>query len=195
MNVALWWALAFSSDAPGEPCRPCHAALVDSYRKTGMGRSIEKPSLPRGDYYHRASNRHYRIEDGRLQRRQVNAEGQPVNLHDAAIDLVIGSGNRARTLVHRTPQGRLMELPVTRYAGYYAMSPGYDRPDHLDFRREITEKCLFCHSAGASPAPIDCARCHGDVSGHLKKPARGTILNPARLPPARALDVCLQCHL
>jgi len=164
-----------------------------------MGRSIRNPVLPAGEYYHRASNRHYRIADSRVHRHQIDAKGAQVNILEKSIDLIIGSGNHAATLVHRGPQGRLIELPVTRYAsaqgGFYAMSPGYDRPNHLDFRREITDKCLFCHSAGAVPAPIHCGRCHGDPAAHMTKPMSGTILNPAKLSPQRQLETCLQCHL
>ena len=90
------------------------------------------------------------------------------------------------TFLNRTPQGRLLELPLSWYtrSGGWGMSPGYDRADHDDFRREISDSCLFCHSAGPDPAPIDCGRCHGDVQKHLKSPMKGSILNPAKLSSA-----------
>ena len=86
-----------------------------------------------------------------------------INVVEKSIDLAIGSGNHAVTFLSRTPQGRLLELPLSWYArsGSWGMSPGYDRADHDDFRREISDSCLFCHSAGPDPAPIDCGRCHG----------------------------------
>jgi tetratricopeptide (TPR) repeat protein len=79
------------------------------------------------------------------------------------------------------------------------MSPGYDRPDHSDFRREVTEACLFCHNGYPSEANgglangIDCQRCHGPGEDHVRR--QGSIVNPAKLPTARRLEVCLQCHL
>jgi Flp pilus assembly protein TadD len=194
MNAALWLALAFSSSGV-ETCRPCHAAIVDAYLKTGMGRSVRKPALPPGGFFHRLSNRHYTIRDGTLRRHQLDATGAEINIIEKSIDVVIGSGNHAQTLAHRDARGRWLELPITRYPTFYAMSPGYDRPDHLDFRRQITPNCLFCHSASLDPAPIDCARCHGSTAEHLRNPRRGSILNPANLEPARQLDICLQCHL
>jgi len=168
-----------------------------------MGRSILAPAaLPGGSYYHRLSNRHYAVAGGVVHRHQLDAAGRRINVIEKRVDLVIGSGNHAMTPVHRTPQDRLIEMPLSWYAEEkaWAMSPGYDRPDHLDFRRPVTAECLFCHAAypaaeDPSPRPIDCARCHGAVEAHLNKPARGTILNPARLPAARQLDICLQCHL
>ncbi|MCC6536549.1 MAG: tetratricopeptide repeat protein [Bryobacterales bacterium] len=162
-----------------------------------MGRSISlAPARETAAFYHRASNRHYRVANGVMRRHQVDAQGREVNVVDKRIDLAIGSGNHAVTYAHRSPEGRLVQLPVSQYtlAGW-AMSPGYDRADHPDFRREVGEACLFCHAAGPEPAPIDCARCHGDGAAHAAKPTRANIVNPKRLAPERALDVCLQCHL
>ncbi len=201
MNAALWLALAFSSSPAA--CRPCHAAQVDAYLRTGMGRSIAAPAPVSGSFYHRLSNRHYRIEENHVRRVQIDAAGAEINRVEKSIDLVIGSGNHARTFVHRSPENCLIELPITWYSragGFLAMSPGYDRPDHLDFRREINDSCLFCHAAypEAAPGPpraIDCQRCHGIAAAHLAKPGRGNILNPAKLPAALQLDLCLSCHL
>jgi len=163
-----------------------------------MGRSIaERPSPAAGTFYHRLSNRYYRISSASIARHQIDTQGQAINVIEKSISLAIGSGNHAITYVHRTPQGRLLELPISWYAkvGGYAMSPGYDRADHLDFRREISESCLFCHSAGPEPAAIDCRRCHGPSETHRAHPQKGNILNPARLVPQRQLEICLQCHL
>ena len=190
-------------------CAQCHPAISRQFSRTGMGRSFSKtPDPPSGRYYHRASNRHYEVfsRDGAhyLRRRQLDSEGKPVNILERRIDLVIGSGNHARTLVHRTEQGRLLMLPLTWYSaggGYWAMSPGYDRADHLDFRREVSAECLFCHngypaaSNGGTAEGIDCQRCHGPGERHVRRPERGTILHPGKLPPERELEICLQCHL
>ncbi len=201
MNAVLWLALAFSSEAmpqPGEACRPCHAAQVDAFRKTGMGRSIDlQPAPSSATFYHRRSNRHYEISRKRIVRYQSDPQGRRVKVLEKSISFAIGSGNHAITFIHQTPQGRLLELPLSWYRQLsgYAMSPGYDSHDHPDFRREISGSCLFCHSAGPKPAPIDCHRCHGPVEAHLQAPAKGNILNPVRLEPRRQLEVCLQCHL
>src|SRR5205814_1320162 len=118
--------------------------------------------------------------------------------------------------------GRLLQLPVAWYAedGTWRMAPGYDRPDHPDFRRAVDAACMFCHNAyplqpvreaaGADPVfpselpdGIDCERCHGPAGEHVALAERGAsakdvrtaILNPARLPVERQLEVCMQCHL
>ncbi len=172
--------------------------MVNVYRQTGMGRSItERPVLREGTYYHKASNRHYVMTGGAISRYQVDGEGRPIHLLERTADFAVGSGNHAITYLHRTAQGRLFELPVSWYRELtgYAMSPGYDHAGHFDFRREVSEACLFCHSNGARPEPIGCERCHGSGAAHRQKPGRGNILNPRTLPAERQLDVCLQCHL
>jgi hypothetical protein len=125
------------------------------------------------------------MRDGQwFQRRhQIGFEGKVTNAVETSIDYVIGSGNHARSYLHRTGGGRLIEMPVSWYTekgGYWAMSPGYERPDQQDFRRPIAFSCLFCHNAypastageeGVFPAElpegIDCQRCHGPGLSHV----------------------------
>jgi predicted CXXCH cytochrome family protein len=184
-------------------------------------------------FYHRASDRYYQMlrrgDFYYCRRYQKGADGSEVNVVEVRVDYVMGSGNHASSYLHRTEQNRLVQLPVTWYpaasrpgnVGTLAMSPGYDRADHLDFRRKIGYDCFFCHNAypeliaGADssgtdpvypaqlPEGIDCQRCHGPGSRHVeaaqqKKPAaelRQAIVNPARLTSERQLEVCMQCHL
>lgn len=201
MSATLWLALAFSSNAsaaPGEACTACHAGIVQAFRSNGMGRSIQvRPAASPGTFYHRKSNRHYTVDGGTLKRYQVDAGDREINVITKPIDVALGSGRHAVTYLSRTAQGRLIELPLTWYGDRngWAMSPGYDRADHADLRREVSDSCLFCHSSGPEPAQIDCARCHGSVQAHLSKPEKGTILNPRTLVAQRQLEICLQCHL
>ncbi len=166
------------------------------------------------------------LRDGKTyQRREQSAvAGEPSEAAEKAVDYVIGSGNRARTFLHRTARNTLVELPLAWYAeggGHWAMNPGFDQPDHWGFRREITYDCMFCHNgyptagvvdvAGREtvfpeslPEGIDCQRCHGPGRRHVElagvpnanpEHVRGAIVNPARLDPERQLEVCMQCHL
>ena len=227
-------AIPFASAAQ-EVCGTCHAAIAAGYARTGMARSLFRPRPAmevedldgRNSYYHSLSDRHYRTfrSGGKYYQRrgQTGENGKENNAIEREIHFVLGSGNRARAYLHRTPEGRLLQLPVGWYSaggGYWAMNPGYDRPDHLDFRREITYECLFCHTAypeiapedeadgrldrfpGRIPEGIDCQRCHGAGEKHIDAARRGTpseipdsILNPARLSRERQLEVCMQCHM
>ncbi len=163
------------------------------------------------EYFHAASNTHYRMEQRGQEyfqiRWQIGYQGKPTNFDEQRIDYVIGSGHHARTYLHRNADDTLSELPLGWYAergGYFAMSPGYDKPDHPAAGRPIGYDCMFCHNAyptvpkeapkaaeprysGALPQGIDCTRCHGQGETHA--------LNPARFTPARQLEVCMQCHL
>jgi Flp pilus assembly protein TadD len=209
------WLFAVLGAQAAEPgyvdpaaCRPCHTQIFESYRKTGMGRSFTKAGAvpPLTEFFHAASERYYSVverTDGHYMRRFQAGE---TNIIEKRIDYIIGSGNHSKTFLHRDQRGRLMELPVSWYSergGHWAMSPGYDRADHSDFRREISDSCLFCHNgypseanaeANGGLAPgIDCQRCHGPGEVHLKGKAR--MVNPARLSSERQMEVCMQCHL
>jgi tetratricopeptide (TPR) repeat protein len=160
-----------------------------------------------------------------LERRsERDAAGREARVFDREITYVVGSGRHARTYLNRGPDGGITELPVSWYAREkgWGMSPGYDRKDQPDFFRAVTYRCLFCHNgypavpAGADletglalfpedlPSGIDCQRCHGPGARHVAlardkrsgfAEVRGSIVNPARLPPARQMDICMQCHL
>jgi tetratricopeptide (TPR) repeat protein len=203
-----------------DACAGCHQQIHDAYRQTGMGRSFQ--SIPREafrgqNFYHEPSDQHFlmSVRGGRnYQRRwQLDAKGRETNIVEMEAGFVLGSGEHARTFLHRTAAGELIELPVGWYSengGTWAMNPGYDRADHMDFRRKLDRECLFCHSAYplkdasvALPQAIDCQRCHGPGRAHIELAAAGktsaevraAIVNPARLTPERQNEVCFQCHL
>ncbi len=198
-------------------CEGCHAQIALTYRQTGMARAFHKitpDEVPTSSYTHDKSGLTYQFltRDGKVYLRRT--ESGDANPLEKEIHYVLGSGNHARSFLHRTPQGRLLEMPVNWYpenGGTVAMSPGYDRPDHMDMRRAIGYQCAFCHNGysktkGASllddpvfdgePAEgIDCQRCHGPGREHASTGGRGKILNPKKLSPTRQMEVCMQCHL
>ncbi len=180
-------------------------------------------------FYHQASDSYFSMlrRDGKYYQRryQLDASGRQINVMEKQIDYVMGSGNHARAYLHRTAAGTLVELPLGWYAekgGYWAMNPGYDRPDHDGFRRPITYDCMFCHNAypqipagneqtfarpvyaGALPEGIDCQRCHGPgtrhaqlaaTAGSTREDVRNAIVNPSRLSAERQMEGCMVCHL
>ena len=178
-------------------------------------------------FYHPASDRYYTMlsKEGKYyqRRHQKGFDGKEDNVVEKEIHYVAGSGNHARTYLHRTPEGRLVELPVTWYSekgGHWAMSPGFDNARHSDFRRQIVYECVFCHTGypelepagdasgheplfpGRIPEGIDCQRCHGPGRKHIEAAASGkpenlraAIVNPKRLSPERQIEICMQCHL
>jgi Putative Zn-dependent protease, contains TPR repeats len=210
MRWLLLFTLLLSADAaePGyaDPatCRPCHAKIFESYKKTAMGRSFAKVDAvpPLTEFRHQPSERFYSVVDraGTPYLRRVQAGG--ANVIEKRMDYAIGSGNHSKTYLTLGDDGRFLELPLSWYAeggGAWSMSPGYDRPDHSDFRREVPGSCLFCHNGYPSQANhgiasgIDCQRCHGPGEAHAS--GKGGMVNPAKLSLDRQLEVCLQCHL
>jgi Flp pilus assembly protein TadD len=185
-------------------CTRCHRDVAATYSKTGMGRSFSKASAANtGEDFARANTVDHRVSGMRYEmverngefferRSQSGFDGKETNLLEERIDYVVGSGNHARTYLHRAANGQLIELPVTWYAenkGYWAMSPGYDRKRQKDFSRAIKPECMFCHNgypkedAGPLdrdaelnksifpqqlPEGIDCQRCHGPGKAHVE---------------------------
>jgi tetratricopeptide (TPR) repeat protein len=189
--------------------------MARSFYRPRPENAIETYGRP---FYHRASDTWYRMEqrkDGYYQRRwQIGYRGKEENVDDLKIDYVMGSGNHVRTYLHRTTRGTLIEAPLAWYSekgGYWAMNPGYDS-DHPPSRRKIGYDCMFCHNAypaiaaghedagsepvfaGALPEGIDCQRCHGPGSNHVRAP-QTAMVNPQRLAAGRQIEVCMQCHL
>ena len=216
-------------------CATCHREIAEDYARTGMGQSFFKPGFKPGfrpgsastiedyaktpEYYHALSDSHYRmtIRNGQFfQRRwQLDAAGKEINAEELRIDYVMGSGNHARSYLHRTGRGMLIELPLGWYpdkGGEWGMVPGSDTK-HPQTRRFVSYKCMFCHNAypsipgpnkapgsepvylGDLPQGIDCQRCHGPGAEHVRTAGRASIVNPSKLSPERRMEVCMQCHL
>jgi predicted CXXCH cytochrome family protein len=191
-----------SAYVDGAECASCHQDIAETYRKTGMGRSISTPTSENvvEDYVHANALNHQpsglrytmleRNGEFFQRRSQIGFDGKETNVMEQRVDYVIGSGNHSRSYLHHASDGQLIELPVNWYSegtGYWAMSPGYDRKGQNDFRRAITPECMFCHNGYPSsdaglerslfpntlPMGIDCQRCHGPGYAHVQAARSG----------------------
>ena len=134
------------------------------------------------------------------------------------IDLVTGSGVRGQTYLF-WDGNRLFELPVSYWTDGHRWinSPGYI-DGTADFSRPINPACLECHATYLRPLSdnpntnrydrgslvpgISCENCHGPGADHVKLAkaqqvtagASAGILNPAKLPRDRQVDLCAECH-
>ena len=150
-------------------CLPCHSKQVESYARTGMGRSISKPSK----MVHKMAAGTYPLA------------------------WAVGSGNQGTSYLIAIKDA-LFQSPLSWYTerGAWDLSPGFEKDARPDFFRPVTPDCLFCHSGNVrpragtlnryldppfEPAAIDCDRCHGDPAAHLAAPGKKTIVNPSRL--------------
>jgi hypothetical protein len=147
--------------APSGACAACHAKIAQAYRQTGMARSLSKPAPSntiedyrnRHEFLHSLSDTHYSmlIRDGAYYQRRWHTgfDGRETNVEEMRIDAVIGSGNHARSYLHRMASGGYIELSLGWYAekgGFWAMSPGFNT-GHPETRRFISYQCVFCHDA------------------------------------------------
>ena len=182
-------------------CAPCHQEIYDSYQKVAMAKSfydfddqntVESFDENENHFFHPPSGNHYEMNvvGGQLEmkRFKLRDDGTRYAEFQTQAGYVVGSGNHVRTYLTRNEMGELYQLPVVWYSQEkkWAMAPGYDRPDHLDFGRQITRQCMFCHNAypefaaGSDhfgqphlfpkqlPQGIGCQRCHGPGSEHVR---------------------------
>jgi tetratricopeptide (TPR) repeat protein len=216
-------------------CNECHADVAETYQHTGMARTFHRPSAQSviedftraNKFVHKASGLTYTMteRDGKfyMRRSSTGFDGKETNVLEEQIDYVIGSGNHGRAYLHRTAQGKLVQLPISWYVekgGYWNMAPGLDRADQPDMHGTVNADCVFCHTAypladdrktqddeqvmpATLPEGIDCQRCHGPGLAHINAAhAKAsddeidkTIVNPGRLGRDRQLEVCMECHL
>src|SRR5580704_7455595 len=235
LSVGLTGSLAQTPAAPvsasvyidSKRCAECHREIAASYARTGMAQSFYVPASANRvedyagtpQYYHALSDSHYAmtVRNGQyFQRRwQLDAAGKEINTEELRIDYVMGSGNHARSYLHRTGRDMLIELPLGWYpdkGGEWGMVPGSDT-QHPQTRRFVSYKCMFCHNGypnipaanqapgsdpvflGELPEGIDCQRCHGPGGEHVRTAGRSPMVNPANLTPERRMEVCMQCHM
>jgi hypothetical protein len=164
------------------------------------------------------------FQDGELFQSEsgIGADGKETFRSAHPIEWIIGAGVNGYGAILRT-DGYLFQAPLSFYSQpmKWAPSPGYEFTD-LGFNRPITPGCIFCHSGRPNPVAgtnghfertpfselaIGCENCHGPGAAHLiamsgassplrKNPAHldTGIVNPARLTPYLADNICMACH-
>ncbi len=139
------------------------------------------------------------------------------------LDYVAGGENTGYSYLFRVGQW-MFQAPLSYYApsNTWELSPGYIADD-VGFTRLMTTGCLVCHNGQPAPVPkrdgmykdppfrfgelgISCESCHGPGALHVRamqsnkgrtlgpKEADITIVNPAKLSPRLADDICQECH-
>jgi len=147
---------------------------------------------------------------------ETGDDGKDVFRETERVEWIMGAGANALGGIIRRGD-HLFEAPLTFYekTHTWALSPGYEEADR-GFSRPIDAACIVCHSARPNPVagaagqfrnpPFDelaigCETCHGPGSAHLREKRQGTsntsalsIVNPAKLTPWLADNICMACH-
>jgi len=149
---------------------------------------------------------------------KLDASGQEVFRTTHRLEYAIGSGVNGYTYIVRRGD-YLFQAPLSYYARRktWDQSPGYEFADY-GFNRPIAAACIGCHSGRPQPVrdraglfgdppfhelAIGCENCHGPGALHAAEKAKGavaskvpdrSIVNPAKLPPRLAEDICMNCH-
>jgi len=167
-------------------------------------------------------NRHFEVtvRDGKLYQSdsETDQNGGTIFRETHRIDWIIGAGaNGLGGLVAR--DGFIYEAPLSFYSKTrsWALSPGYEFGDY-GFNRPILPACIACHSGMPQAIPngngrffdppfqelaIGCENCHGPGETHVVEmevaeppsdSGNRSIVNPAKLTPWLADNICMSCH-
>lgn len=219
-----WWPtrqVANQSKFAGtSTCTQCHGGIVRTQAATEMARTLmpaaSSPVLAAhlGDVFSLGAYRYGISKVGSSYELKVS-DGQ--HSRDDALQWALGSGNPAQSFLW-WKDGQAYE---SRF-NYFASSNSFDRtpgrlqgtPLSLDMAegRKVAEfelrKCLSCHTTALTTAGplsaaqfhpgITCEGCHGPGRGHVVAVRavsdQLSIVNPAHLSPAKAVDFCGACH-
>jgi hypothetical protein len=156
--------------------------------------------------------------DGKLYESEyaVAADSSEIFRDTRPMEWLIGAGvNGYGPVVEQ--DHHLFQAPLSFYTrpSAWGPSPGYEATD-LGFNRPILAGCIFCHSGRANPVTgangqyadppfhelsIGCENCHGPGAAHVQAvsspsgAAKGAaIVNPSRLTPYLANNICMACH-
>lgn len=198
-------------------CYGCHTDIYKSYLKTDMGRSITpasewKPGSlpPEASITQPGSALTFSVSHNETGWRQTETQPGEFSV-DHPLSYTVGSGENGLTFLIRRGDF-LFQAPLSYYSktGKWDLSPGYEHVD-LGFNRIVPEECVNCHAGRANPKAtpagayadppfqelaIGCENCHGPGEAHVKSlgKLKASIVNPAKLTPRLAENICLNCH-
>ena len=213
-----------------ETCKGCHSGVHESFSHTGMGLSFDTASKKKssGNFsghpqiYDANKNLFYHPywKGDSLYFKEYRMEGKDtVFSREENIRYIVGSGQHTNSHIWES-NGYLFQAPMTFYTqkGKWDLPPGFEDGNNTRFGRKIGLECMSCHNAYPEFVPgsenkfslvkngIDCERCHGPGSIHVKEKSSGilidtskfidySIVNPSKLPIDLQFDLCQRCHI
>jgi tetratricopeptide repeat protein len=186
-----------------EACRACHPSEFESFKRTGMGRSVAIPSpdelrpLAKPVTISRKQlNRSYSVyaRDGKMfqEESERDAKGQIVFSETHEIAYAVGAGDVGKSYLVAKGDA-LFVSPVSYYTRLHGwdLSPGYNEGIFRGFTRRVVDLCVDCHTGLPLLAPdshnrfqqppfrfltVGCERCHGPGAIHAEQRKQGAPL-------------------
>lgn len=197
-----------------QACGSCHSEIFNSFRQTGMGRSM----LPATDsslaglpspatVYDQDLGKYFEIEhrDGNWYQSEYarGADGKDIFRQTWKMDYFIGAGDNGLGFVLRR-DNNLFEAPLSYYSKTrtWSFSPGYEFRNQA-FTRPIVGACIGCHSGRPNPVEgqiglykdtafdelaVGCENCHGPGDLHVKERTQEQMMGVA---PSEAADTSI----
>lgn len=214
-----------------QTCRTCHESVYQTFIQTGMGQSFDHATKQKSaadfspahasvydkdlDFWYKP----YWNKDS-LYIMEYRLEGKDtVHKRVQKVDYIVGSGQHTNSHIYNS-NGYLYQAPITFYTQKqrWDLAPGFEKGASSRFQRLIELECMSCHNGYPDFVPnsenkyltvktgIDCERCHGPGSLHVKDKMAGvmvdtskgpdyTIVNPRRLSTELQNNICQRCHL
>ena len=176
--------------AGSDSCRACHADIHARWERTLMARVLQDPAEPGvvlGDFASDDPLLTFGLDDvvftygSKWKQRYYGRAGDEYFMLPAQWDVQNEQWRRY-----------LPQRGGDWWTEYYPETPE---------ARPTGPLCDGCHSVNydiAAGAPtewnVGCEACHGPGSAHNEDESAASIVNPARLDPIRADDICIQCH-
>ena len=209
-----------------QSCAECHQTRVEECLSSPHFRTCRIPQageLPdtftteAGSYLARSAGVQFDMRQvgNRFYQRSRYATPQGPKQSETSIDLVLGAGKADDVYLSWREDGALFELPVAwlwptkQWASSHFCTPFGEG----DFARNMTVRCMECHTTWMEHAPgtnlfrqegallgVTCERCHGPGKEHADyhrlNPGHSAahILNPVSLDRELLIEVCTQCH-
>jgi len=198
-------------------CYGCHTGIYRSFAQTDMGRSMSLAKnlkvgvLPPAATLSQPGSAHV-FSVSHSDTEWIQSESEPgVFSTEHPLIYTVGSGANGLTFLIRRGN-YLFQAPLSFYSrtNKWDFSPGYEKAD-LGFSRVVPEECINCHTGRAAPIAnrpgayadnpfpelaIGCENCHGPGEWHVQSLGKklGSIVNPAKLSPRLAENICMNCH-
>lgn len=213
-----------------ETCKGCHSGIHATFVHTGMGLSFDHASKQKSsadfsnhpvvhDQYKNLSYTPYWKNDSLFFLEFRIENGDTVFKREEKIKYIVGSGQHTNSHIWES-NGYLFQAPMTFYTQKkkWDLPPGFENGNNTRFNRIIGLECMSCHNGYPKFTEgsennysfvkngIDCERCHGPGSIHVREKSAGifidtakaidySIVNPSKLPIDLQFDVCQRCHI